>query len=427
MERAVDLLRDASSWVRSKSQEDWKEKWEPFKKRDPIKKPEAVWSKTKEPEIIIETEPFEKKKGNLEENHEEFDFTKAREKLCEKFDAVIAISAEIKSKFRAKLLRDTASRVDLEREESSGHESDFDSEYEIVELHEHIVFIGGAAEDDQGSEPAAKVEVFDVAINEWQEIAPLPVKTTACYATAITGIPGLIVIGGFGGWKALNTIQMYDWVTKEWRILKHMRKRRWGCYATGTDHGIVVAGGCDQGSVLNSVELYNAKKEEWFTLPPMLEQRCNFAGAIIDRKLLVAGGGSGFYFNSAKHTAEMFDGAEGKWKKLPSMRHKRYGCAAVAWKKKMIVVGGCDRKGVDILNVEVFDPEGHVWLDFPPLPQGFSLCRAHIVQNKLLVFGADGGENASHAYAFDFELNSWQKDIELPRGRNAFAVAVIGV
>lgn len=196
---------------------------------------------------------------------------------------------------------------------------------------------------------------------------------------------------------------------------------------TGTEHGIVVAGGCDQCSVLNSVELYNLKRKEWFTLPPMLEQRCNFGGAIIDRKLLVVGGGSGFYFNSARNTAEVFDGVEGKWTKLPPMRRKRYGCAAVAWKKKLIVVGGCDRSGVDILDVEVFDFESHVWLDLPPMPVGFSLCRAHIAQNMLVVFGADGGENTSYAHAFDFELKSWEKYTELPQGRNAFAIAVIGV
>lgn len=159
----------------------------------------------------------------------------------------------------------------------------------------------------------------------------------------------------------------------------------------------------------------------------MLEQRCNFGGAVIDRKLLVAGGGTGFYFNSAKNTAEIFDGIEGKWTKLPPMRRKRYGCAAVAWKKKMIVVGGCDKNGDDILEVEMFDLDCHLWLDLPPMPVGFSLCRAHLVQNMLVVLGADGGENSGQAYAFDFELSSWQKYAELPQGRNAYAVAVVGV
>lgn len=178
-------MRDASLWIRSLPQHS-KEKWEIFKKRD-HSKPDAIWSKTKEPEIVIETESMEKKKGNFEKI-EEFDFTKACEKLREKFDSVLAIPTEIKGKFQAKFLSDTTSKVDsLEREENSSPEIDFDSEYEIVELHEHIVLVGGAAETDQGSEPASKVDVYDTVLKEWREIAPLPVKTTACYATSITG------------------------------------------------------------------------------------------------------------------------------------------------------------------------------------------------------------------------------------------------
>lgn len=425
MDRAVDVLRDVSIWLRSLPQRDNKNtEGDLFQKSEPLKKPEAIWSKTKEPEILLETESFEKKKPK--QKHDELDFTKTREKLREKFDSVIALPTELKEKFQAKFLRDTAAQVDvLETEEArSGREIDFDREYDIIELHEHIFVIGGAAEG-QGSEPTATVEVYDCNNRQWRRIAPLPVKTTACYATAITAVPALVVVGGFGGWKALNTVQMYDWVTNEWQVLKHMRKRRWGCYATGTEHGILVAGGCDQGSVLDSVELYNMHKKEWFTLPPMLEPRCNFGGAIIGRKLLVAGGGSGFYFNSANNSAEIFDGEQGKWTKLPPMRRKRYGCTAVAWKKKLIVVGGCDKNGTDVLDVEAFDLEGHVWLDLPPIPVGHSLCRAKIVENMLIVFGADGGENT--AYAFDFELNKWETYMELPQGRNAYAIAVIGI
>lgn len=418
MERAVDVLRDASIWLRSLPRGDFTEK------DAPTKKPDAIWSKTKEPQIVVETESFEKKKPK--EKHDEFDFDKAGEKLREKLDSVIALPSELKEKFQAKFLRKTAVKVEIsEKEETrSGKETDFDREYDIIELRENIFVIGGASEGSE-SEPSSAVGVFNCTERTWREIAPLPVKTTACYATEVTAIPALVVAGGFGGWKALNTVQMYDWVTKEWSVLKPMRKRRWGCYATGTEHGILVAGGCDQGTVLNSVELYNIKRREWFTLPEMQEPRCNFGGGIIDRKLLVVGGGSGFYFNSAKNSAEIFDGQKGKWTKLPPMKRKRYGCAAVAWKKKLFVVGGCDKNGSDVLEVEAFDLEGHVWLNFPPIPVGYSLCRAKIVQNMLVAFGADGGENT--AYAFDFELNKWEKYIELPRGRSAFAIGVVGV
>lgn len=73
---------------------------------------------------------------------------KVWEKFCEKFDVVIVILVEIKSKFWVKFFCDIVFCVDLEREESFGYESDFDSEYEIVELYEYIVFIGGVVEDD---------------------------------------------------------------------------------------------------------------------------------------------------------------------------------------------------------------------------------------------------------------------------------------
>ena len=192
MERAVDVLRDASIWLRSLPHTDSKEKQDLFKKHDPPRKPEAVWSKTKEPAIVLETESFEniikKKRKKKTEQDDEFDFTKAREKLREKFETVIAIPAEIKDKFKAKFLRGTAAQVDLlEKEESSsGREIDFDSEYDIIELHEHIFVIGGAMEG-HGSEPTCTVEAFDCTTREWREVAPLPVQTTACYATTITG------------------------------------------------------------------------------------------------------------------------------------------------------------------------------------------------------------------------------------------------
>lgn len=73
---------------------------------------------------------------------------KVWEKFCEKFDVVIVILVEIKSKFWVKFFCDIVFCVDLEREESFSYESDFDSEYEIVELYEYIVFIGGVVEDD---------------------------------------------------------------------------------------------------------------------------------------------------------------------------------------------------------------------------------------------------------------------------------------
>lgn len=111
----------------------------------------------------------------------------------------------------------------------------------------------------------------------------------------------------------------------------------------------------------------------------MLEFCCNFGGGIIDWKLFVVGGGLGFYFNSVKNLVEIFDGEKGKWIKLLLMKWKCYGCVVVVWKRKFFVVGGCDKSGFDVLEVEVFDLEGYVWLNFFLLFVGYFLCWVKIV------------------------------------------------
>ncbi|EDO39857.1 predicted protein, partial [Nematostella vectensis] len=160
----------------------------------------------------------------------------------------------------------------------------------------------------------------------------------------------IVVLGGYGGWKALNTVQVFDFVTRRWSVIQYMRKRRWGAFAMGTEHGVVVAGGCDQGSVLRSAELYSVRRKTWYTLPSMKTPRCNFAGALIGRKLIVAGGGDGFYFNSALRSVEIFDGDKGEWRNLPHMKYRRYGCTAVTRDRLFIVLGGFDSPTVARTN-----------------------------------------------------------------------------
>lgn len=379
----------------------------------------AKWSKSGTPEITLETQKTETK---WPWKKPDLDLPKAKDKLLETLSAIKALPAEVKEK--VKFLKREEVEVEVSPETSEASEGDID-EYEIIELHEHIFLLGGAAEDGQMNDPTTIVDVYDCVTKEWWQSTSLPKQTTACTAAVVMSIPALIVSGGFGGWKALNTVQMFDFVTKEWSLLPHSRKRRWGSFAACTDNGIVLAGGCDSNSVLQSVELYNFKKREWYTLPAMQEPRCNFAGALIRRKLYVAGGGAGFYFNSAKASAEMFDGVTGKWTRLPPMKHKRYGCAAIVWKSKFIVLGGCDKQGVDVLPVEALDLEEKTWSELPPMPVGTSLCRAVVVQNQMVALSADGSERT--VYAFDFERNEWEKFLEIPHGRNAFAVGVVGV
>ena len=357
-----------------------------------------------------------------------------KEKLLELFDSFKFASLEVKDKVEAKCVRFFKNEDAIQIETEFGSDSErtieeiIEEDYSIVEIHELVILVGGAKENNGSIKAEGRVstvEAYDSCTQEWKQLPPLPVEVTACSACQVPGVPALLVVGGYGKWKALNTIQLFDWVKQEWHLIHPMRKRRWGSVAVPTDHGIVVAGGCNQGSVLRSTELYSFKRKEWFTLPPMQRPRCNFGGAVIGKKLFIAGGGDGFYFNSATDTVECFNGETGKWTYIAAMRHKRYGCSAIEWKGKLMVIGGCDEHGVDIAAVEVYDSTNSEWSELAPLPEGLPLCRAITMQNRLVVFGADGSN--TEAYAYDFDLERWEALFELPYGRNTFSAVVLGI
>lgn len=347
-----------------------------------------------------------------------------QERFCLVVTHAKAIQSGLKDKIDAKFSSKAKERVEIEISSSSGCDAeDYEKGYDIIEVHNHIFVVGGS--NDSSGDPVSLVEVYDCLENKWQTISPLPIQTTACTATKIPGIPAIVVVGGYAGWRALNTVQKYDFVTKQWQVIEHMRKRRWGGLALGTDHGIFVSGGCDHGSVLKSAELYSIKRRQWYTLCSMQTPRCNFAGAVLGNKVIVAGGGSGFYFNSAMRSVELFDGVKGNWTFLPPMKNRRYGCSAVIRNGLFIVLGGCDEMGQDVDDVEVLNEKTREWSLMAPLPVASSLSRALLVDNNLVVFGADGVTDT--AYQYDFDEEKWTLFTQLRNSRNGFSVANIGV
>lgn len=383
------------------------------------------WTKRTASDVNLQDCHLTRLEKELEKPRQSNRKTSLQERVTLMVNHAKAIQSGLKNKIEAKFSGKINETIEIEIScsSSSSDEEDYEKGYDIVEVHNHIFIIGGSS--DRSGDPVSMVEVYDCHSNQWYAISPLPIQTTACTATKIPYMPALVVIGGYAGWRALNTIQKYDFVTKKWEVLEHMRRRRWGALALGTDHGIFVAGGCDQGSVLKSAELYSVKKRQWYRLTSMLTPRCNFSGAVLGNNIVVAGGGSGFYFNSAMDSVELFDGSKGKWEHLQPMKNKRYGCCAVARNNLFIVLGGCDEHGQDIQEVEVFSEKAREWSFLSPLPISASLCRALMVDGNLVVFGADGINRT--AYQYDFDEQKWTLFTKLPNSRNGFAVANIGV
>lgn len=420
----TSVLRDAKIWLTNfcSMPDDIVQKIEEKLGRSPYDS-KIRWTKRTASDVDLQDHHLTKLEKELEQTAHSDLKPSLQERFCLVVTHAKAIQSGLKEKFETKFSSKAKENVEIEISSGSSYDAeDYEKGYDIVEVHNHVFVIGGSSEN---GDPVSTVEVYDCYEKKWHTISPLPIQTTACTATKISCIPALVVVGGYAGWRALNTVQKYDFVTKKWEVIEHMRRRRWGGLALGVDQGIFVAGGCDQGSVLKSAELYSVKRRQWYTLTSMLTPRCNFSGAVLGSKIIVAGGGSGFYFNSAMDSVELFDGTKGKWSLLPPMKHERYGCSAVVKDGLFIVLGGCNQQGQDIQEVEMLNEKTREWSLMAPLPVSSSLCRSLIVDNNLVVFGADGVNNT--AYQYDFDIEQWILFTKLPNGRNGFAVANIGV
>ena len=71
---------------------------------------------------------------------------------------------------------------------------------------------------------------------------------------------------------------------------------------------------------LNTVEAYNPVTNQWRLLPSMINRRSNFGIAVLDEQIFVAGGYNGFNTTTA---AEKFSAKTGEWSKICDMAISR--------------------------------------------------------------------------------------------------------
>ena len=88
------------------------------------------------------------------------------------------------------------------------------------------------------------------------------------------------MVGGFDGRHSLNSAEMYDTSTRQWRALPDMSVERWGCAAVCIGENVYVVGGSDGETKHASVECYDPVANEWRTLPSMRAARWYCAAAV---------------------------------------------------------------------------------------------------------------------------------------------------
>jgi hypothetical protein len=150
----------------------------------------------------------------------------------------------------------------------------------VVLVNDKILIFGGAR---RGS-VTAKVTMYDITKNEFEELAPLPYEV--CNMATVKYEENVILACGnsdacyFGGVK--NTIVRYDIETQKSTMLPLIKQKRSQCCAVVDGHSLIVMGGKDQYQhPLNLVRAYDFRSSSWRDRPSMNEARHGFIAAIV--------------------------------------------------------------------------------------------------------------------------------------------------
>jgi N-acetylneuraminic acid mutarotase len=151
------------------------------------------------------------------------------------------------------------------------------------------VYVAGGA---RGGSAVTDFSVYDVVINAWQALPPLPVAAEHVVGVALNGL--LYVIGGRSGGTLRNEVQIYDPATNRWAAGRPMPTARGGLMGAAVGNRIHVVGGEGNTAVASGIfpqhEVYDPAQDTWSTLGPMRTPRHGTGAAGIDGTLFVPGG-----------------------------------------------------------------------------------------------------------------------------------------
>ena len=161
------------------------------------------------------------------------------------------------------------------------------------------------------------------------------------------------------------------------KILATMPEPRYDHTMELFEDKLFIFGGCHR-DALNTVMMYNLVTKEKKMMKPLPFCVDEMASVLWQNNVILLGGR-----NKTHHTMDrvvMYNLTTGESKYLPSMKHKRRGCAAVVTGDVLVVMGG--RDGVNYLkSVEAFHFQEQVWEELPDMNEARQYASAVVKQN----------------------------------------------
>ncbi|EYC13025.1 hypothetical protein Y032_0045g1223 [Ancylostoma ceylanicum] len=146
--------------------------------------------------------------------------------------------------------------------------------------------------------PSDIVEVFNPRAHTWVVPDPIVREIPRAYHGAVLCNEKMIIFGGFNGREYFQHAKLFDLNKKNWEYVTNMHDRR--CYVAATpfadptgNHHVVAVGGYNGFRRLNSGEILNIEKNHWYHLPFMAKQRSDAGAVVLAGRPTVIGGFDG--------------------------------------------------------------------------------------------------------------------------------------
>lgn len=125
----------------------------------------------------------------------------------------------------------------------------------------HIYAVGGLTKN---GESVSTVEIYDPMTKEWRMGEAMSMLRSRV-GVAVNG-GRLYAFGGFNGAERLSTVEVYDPKTKSWSQGRAMLCKRSAVGVAALNEYVYVCGGYDGVTSLSTVECYCPKSDSWITV-----------------------------------------------------------------------------------------------------------------------------------------------------------------
>ncbi|MCX8558573.1 hypothetical protein OS121_26335 [Mycolicibacterium mucogenicum] len=242
----------------------------------------------------------------------------------------------------------------------------------------------------------------------WQTKPPLSEEKTGLAAvTADAPAPEtgsrIYAIGGWTGFKDLNTVEVFDTQANVWTTVAPMPTARFGMGAAVSAGRIHVVGGHQKDvGVVTTHEVYEPATNTWSQAAPMPTARYWLDAATAPDGLVYAIGGLG---SNAYNTVEAYDPVADSWTTRAPMPTGRQGLATVLGPDGLIyAIAGFHSPNL-FATVETYDPAADTWSSAPSLPKAVNWLGAAVGPNGLIyaMGGASGGNNEARHEVYSYD------------------------